>query len=56
MCSENVAKIAVNAVKLPKFEVVNGKIVVAKNDDGKRFTATFKVDVILRTRRELCCL
>jgi len=28
--------------------------VVAENDDGKRFTAMFKADVILRMRRELC--
>jgi len=40
-------KIALNAVRLPKFEPV---IVVA---DGKRFTATFRAGVILRMRREL---
>jgi len=28
--------------------------VVAENDGGKRFTATFNADVILRMRRELC--
>jgi len=27
--------------------------VVAENDGGKRFTATFKTDVILRMRRKL---
>ena len=40
-------KIALNAVRLPKFEPVNGKIVVAENDGGKRFTATLNADVIL---------
>ena len=50
MRSENVAKIALNAVRLPKFEPV---IVVAEKDDGKRFTATFRAGVILRMRREL---
>ena len=29
---------------------------VAEKDDGKRFTATFRAGVILRTRRELRCL
>ena len=29
---------------------------VAENDRGKRFTATFNADVILRMRRELCDL
>ena len=43
-------KIALNAVRLPKFEPV---IVVAAKDHGKRFTATFRVGVILRMRREL---
>ena len=42
-------KIALNAVRLPKFEQV---IVVAEKDDGKRFTATFRAGVILRMRRE----
>jgi len=27
--------------------------VVAENDGGKRFTSSFKADVILRMRREL---
>ena len=35
-------KIALNAVRLPKFEQV---IVVAEKDDGKRFTATFRAGV-----------
>ena len=43
-------KIALSAVKLPKFEPV---IVVAEKDHGKRFTATFRAGVILRMRREL---
>ena len=48
-------KIALNAVKLPKFEAVNAQreIVVAENDGGKTFTSSFKADVILRMRREL---
>ena len=60
-------KLALNAVRLPKFElvIVVGKIVVgkiqflereivvAKKDEGKRFTATFRAGVILRMRREL---
>jgi len=40
MRSENMAKIALNAA----------------NDGGKRFTATFNADVILRMRSELCDL
>ena len=43
-------KIALNAVRLPKFEPV---IVVAEKDHGKRFTAMFRAGVILRMRREL---
>jgi len=43
-------KIALNAVRFPKFEPV---VVVAEKDDGKRFTATFRAGVILRMRREL---
>ena len=43
-------KIALNAVRLPKFEQV---VVVAEKDHGKRFTATFRAGVILRIRREL---
>ena len=43
-------KIALNAVRLPKFELV---IVVAEKDHGKRFTATFRAGVILRMRRQL---
>jgi len=43
-------KIALNAVRLPIFEPV---IVVADKDSGKRFTATFNTDVILRMRRVL---
>ena len=43
-------KIALNAVRLPKFEPV---ILVAEKDGGKRFTATFRAGVILRMRREL---
>jgi len=31
-------------------------IVIAMNDGGKSFTATFNADVILRMRRELCDL
>ena len=50
MRSKNMAKIALNAVRLPKFEPV---IVVAEKDHDKRFTATFRSDVILRMRREL---
>jgi len=54
MRSENMAKIVLNAVRLPKFEPVTGRdIVVAEKDHGKRFTATFRVGVILRMRREL---
>ena len=53
MRSENVSKIALNAVKLPKFEAVN---VVAEYDGGKRVTAAFKTNVISRMRRELCGL
>ena len=56
MRSENMAKIALNAVRLPKFEPV---IVVAEKDYGKRFTATSRAGVILRMRRrhrELRCL
>jgi len=43
-------KIALNAVRLPKFEPV---IVVAEKDHGKRFTATLRAGVILRMRRGL---
>ena len=43
-------EIALNAVRLPKFEPV---IVVDEKDHGKRFTATFRTGVILRMRREL---
>jgi len=43
-------KIALNAVRLPKFEQV---IVVAEKDHGKRFTAMFRAGAILRMRREL---
>jgi len=50
-CAVNIwLKIALNAVRLPKFEQV---IVVAEKDDGKRFTATFRAGVILRIRTEL---
>ena len=49
MRSEIWLTIALNAVRLPKFEPV---IVVAEKDHGKRFTATFRVSVILRMRRE----
>ena len=49
---ENMAKIALNAVRLPKFEPVNG-ISWSPRKNGKRFTATFRARVILRTRREL---
>ena len=52
MRSENMAKIAINSVRLPKFEPVNG-ILVAEKDEGKRFTATFRAGVILRTCKEL---
>ena len=55
MRSENMAKIALNAVRLTKFEPVRPQrdIVVAEKDHGKRFTATFWAGVILRMRREL---
>ena len=53
MHSENMAKIALNAVRLPKFEPVNGISWSPKKDHGKRFTATFRAGVILRMRREL---
>jgi len=43
-------KIALNAVRLPKFEPV---IVVDEKDHRKRFTATFRAGVILRMRRQL---
>ena len=43
-------KIALNAVRLPKFEPV---IVVAEKDHGIRFGATFLTGVILVIRREL---
>ena len=43
-------KIALNAVRLPKFEPVS---VVAEKDHGKRFAATFRAGVILRMRKEL---
>ena len=43
-------KIALNAVRLPKYEPV---IVVAEKDHGKRFTATFRAGVILRMGSEL---
>jgi len=46
-------KIALNAVRLPKFEPV---IVVAEKDDGKRFTATFRAGVILRMRSAESCV
>jgi len=42
-------KITLNAVRLPKFEPVKGNIVVAEKDRGKRFTATSRAGVILRT-------
>jgi len=46
--------IALNAVRLPKFEPVNGiSCMVAEKDEGKRFTATFRDGVILRMRRQL---
>jgi len=48
------AKLTLNAAKLPKFEAINRnrEIVVAENDGGKRFRpmATFKASVILRMR------
>ena len=50
MRSENMAKNAINAVRLSKFEQV---IVVAEKDDGKRFTAKFRAGVIFRLRRKL---
>jgi len=51
--SENVAKIALNA-KLPKFEGSRSwESLVAENDGGKRFTASFKADVILCMHRKL---
>jgi len=34
MRSEKWLKIALNAVRLPKFEPVNGEIVVTEKDDG----------------------
>jgi len=43
-------QIALNAVRLPKFEPV---FVVTEKDHGKRFTATFRAGVILRMRQEL---
>ena len=46
-------KIALNAVRLLKFEPVTGDIVVAEKDHFKRFTANFRAGVILRMRREL---
>jgi len=61
MRSENMAKIALNAVSLPKFEPVNGiswsprkiMIFLGDHDIPLRFTATFRAGVILRMRREL---
>ena len=64
MCSENITKncnkwsdsdsylIEFNrsGVKLPKFEAVNRKSWSPKTG-GKRFTATFKADMILHMRR-----
>jgi len=55
MRSENVSKTVLNAVKLPKFEAVNGNR-GNECDGGKRFTAPFKADVISRMHRELCGL
>jgi len=50
-------KISLSAIRLAKFEAINGReIVVAENDGGKRFTAMFNTDVILHMRRELCDL
>ena len=53
MRSENMAKIALNAVRVPKFEPVNGMSWSPEKDHCKRFTATFRAGVILRMRREL---
>ena len=54
MRSETIANVAVNAVKLQKFEAIKGKSWSPKTMvHGKRFKATFKADVILRMRREL---
>jgi len=53
MYSENVAKNCPKLSNCQKFEAVNGKYMVAENDGGKRFTVTFKADVILCMRREL---
>ena len=45
-------KIALNAVRLPKFEPVNGKSWSPRKMMVKDL-ATFRAGVILRTRREL---
>jgi len=56
MRCENMAKIALNAaVKLQKVKAVNGNRGRGERR-RKRFAATFTADVILRMRRELCCL
>jgi len=56
MRSENVAKNCPTCCQIAKIWSDLQEIVAAENDGGKRFTATFNADVILRMRRELCDL
>jgi len=53
MRSENMAKVAVNAVRLSKFEKKLTGYRGRRERYGKRFMATFRAGVILRMRREL---
>jgi len=56
MRSENMAKRCPKCCHIAKIRSDSREIVVAENDDGKRFTATFNAEVLLCMRRELCGL
>ena len=53
MRSENVAKNCPKCCQIARMWTGYQEIVVAEKDGGKRFTAAFNADVILRMRREL---
>jgi len=56
MRSENMAKSCSKCCQIAKIGSASREIVVAENDGGKRFAATFNANVILRMHRELCDL
>jgi len=53
MRRENMAKNCPKCCQIAKICTGSRDIVVAEKEHGKRFTATFRAGVILRTRREL---